>query len=272
MKNKYGNFVLLKIFNVSDEGDKARLVEAIQRYVNAINVSKYKTKWLTFLDENKAYLKNTSSKNMRYMPGNAFYSGNKNDAIGPNQVNQFPDTSGGGNSFKPSNGNFGGSQFPGFGQQMNYQNYNQFSNQGFNQQNASTGGFNPNQSSGFNPNSSQGSFNQGFNQSFKGNTYFQPQPSMTNPIPTSTKWQPSMGGMGNTQSFNEFSTGNQFSGYQPGGGYTYDNSNSQPWNGGFVQPNFPQNGTQGWKPMNYGGEKGPYGGTGGGYFEGPRKF
>lgn len=255
--------MLVKIFNVADENDKCRLVEALARYVNSVNVNKYKTKWLTFLEENKTYLKG-SQKPMRYSPGNAFYP---TDNKGTQQVtvNQFPDTTGGGTSFRGTTGSFAGSQMQGFTQQPNYPGYNQYMGQGYSQ-----GGYNPSQSQGgYNPNQNQG-FNQGYKQSFTGGSYYQPQ-QQANVIPTSsTKKQPSMGGMGTTggmPSYPEYQSGGMYSGFPQGGYGGFDNTGSNPWSsgtGGFPQNPFPQTTTTQQRKPNF--NPNPN------YFEGQKKF
>lgn len=52
MKNKYGNYVIIKSLSCADPEDKLVLMQAIQKCTNSINVSKYRTRWLQFLDEN----------------------------------------------------------------------------------------------------------------------------------------------------------------------------------------------------------------------------
>ena len=255
MKNKYGNFVLIKIFSVSDENDKARLVEAIQKYVNAVHVTKYKTKWLTFLDENKNYLKST--KTNRFAPGPGFYPGDKGQQGGSQQVNvnQFPESTGG-PPFRGNTGSFTNSQFQGFPQQNVFPGYNQYPNQGFGQTQGpgysmGTGYGTPTQNAGYNPTATQ-TFNPGFNQNYKGNAYFTPQQNIGGQgMPM--KKQQGMGGGGGM--YGGFPTS--------GGSYPYDSPSGgggswNPMSSGYQQSNFPQGGypqqsSQGKKPMNYGG-------------------
>ena len=252
MKNKYGNFVLLKIFNVADETDKVRLLEALQRYVNSVHVNKYKNRWLTFLEENKAYLKN-STKTMRYTPGNAFYPGSKGDGMQQPNIGQIPDTSGG-NSYRANTNSFSGQQFQGFVSQGNQPGFNQYVGQGYVQ------------------NQGQG-YNQGFNQSFSGNNFY-PQQNMTQTI--GPKKQQSIGG--GFSGFPEYQPNNMYPGYQQqggvGGGFPYDTTTSNTWgnqtNAGFPQANFPLGTTQPKKPLNYGGDKIPY--TSPNFFDNQKKF
>lgn len=54
MKNKYGNYVINKSIAHADPDDKQAIIQAISRCVNSINVSKYRTRWIQFLDEMNA--------------------------------------------------------------------------------------------------------------------------------------------------------------------------------------------------------------------------
>jgi Pumilio-family RNA binding repeat len=51
MKNKYGNYVINKSIAHADHEDKQAIIIAISRCVNSINVSKYRTRWIQFLEE-----------------------------------------------------------------------------------------------------------------------------------------------------------------------------------------------------------------------------
>jgi hypothetical protein len=52
MKNKYGNFVTLQLLATASLIDKQRLMQAIFKYANSFNGTKYKTRWLKFVEEN----------------------------------------------------------------------------------------------------------------------------------------------------------------------------------------------------------------------------
>jgi hypothetical protein len=52
MKNKYGNFVTLQLLATASLADKQRLMQAIFKYANSFNGTKYKTRWLKFVEEN----------------------------------------------------------------------------------------------------------------------------------------------------------------------------------------------------------------------------
>lgn len=91
MKNKYGNFVLLKVFSVADESDKCRLAEVLQRYVNSVHVNKYKNRWISFLDENKMYLRGASKNQQRTLStGTPFYPNERNLQLNSPQMMMNP--------------------------------------------------------------------------------------------------------------------------------------------------------------------------------------
>ena len=52
MKNKYGNYVILKILSTADVEDKKILAQSLVKNVNSVNVPKYKNRWIQFLEEN----------------------------------------------------------------------------------------------------------------------------------------------------------------------------------------------------------------------------
>jgi len=52
MKNKYGNYVILKILSTADTDEKKTLAQSLLKNVNAVNVPKYKNHWIQFLEEN----------------------------------------------------------------------------------------------------------------------------------------------------------------------------------------------------------------------------
>jgi hypothetical protein len=52
MKNKYGNYVILKILATAELEDKQAIVQSLIKNVNLVNVTKYKNRWLQFIEEN----------------------------------------------------------------------------------------------------------------------------------------------------------------------------------------------------------------------------
>lgn len=52
MKNKYGNYVILKLLSTADHDEKRVLAQSLLKNVNSINVLKYKNYWIQFLEEN----------------------------------------------------------------------------------------------------------------------------------------------------------------------------------------------------------------------------
>lgn len=52
MKNKYGNFVILKVLATADTEDKGAMMQSLLKNVNAVNVTKYKNRWIQFIEEN----------------------------------------------------------------------------------------------------------------------------------------------------------------------------------------------------------------------------
>ena len=51
MTNKYGNFVLLKAFNLAGDREKRNLQNALQKCFAKIHSSKYKSRWSQFFEE-----------------------------------------------------------------------------------------------------------------------------------------------------------------------------------------------------------------------------
>jgi hypothetical protein len=52
MKNKYGNYVILKILAAVETEDKQAIMHSLTKTVNLVNVSKYKNRWIQFIEEN----------------------------------------------------------------------------------------------------------------------------------------------------------------------------------------------------------------------------
>ena len=76
MKNKYGNYVLIKIIANADNEDKITLVNNIAKNLNSLNILKYRNKWLVFLEE---YTNNIKSETQ-----NQQLKLNSNNQIQPN--------------------------------------------------------------------------------------------------------------------------------------------------------------------------------------------
>lgn len=78
MTNKYGNFVLLKIYSVAEEHDKKSLLIAILRQLERIHSAKYRAKWTSFVEDCKKtakfdlsqFEKPLNSKNLRVPTSN----------------------------------------------------------------------------------------------------------------------------------------------------------------------------------------------------------
>jgi len=60
MKNKYGNYVILKILGTSDLEDKQAIMQSLARNTNLINTSKYKNRWIQFIEENPLKIPGTN--------------------------------------------------------------------------------------------------------------------------------------------------------------------------------------------------------------------
>lgn len=52
MKNKYGNFVILKVIQTAETEDKGSVMQSLLKNVNSVNVTKYKNRWIQFIEEN----------------------------------------------------------------------------------------------------------------------------------------------------------------------------------------------------------------------------
>jgi hypothetical protein len=92
MKNKYGNFVILKILQTTEPEDKTAVMQSLLKNVNAVNVIKYKNRWLQFIEENPmkipgmnqqtvkpSIFKNTSNSPHLSSEGNLSREGSDND-------------------------------------------------------------------------------------------------------------------------------------------------------------------------------------------------
>lgn len=52
MKNKYGNFVLLKALKSVDADERQIIMQSIMRNLNSVSMAKYKNSWTKFIEEN----------------------------------------------------------------------------------------------------------------------------------------------------------------------------------------------------------------------------
>jgi len=85
MKNKYGNYVILKILSTAESEEKKVLAQSLLKNVNAVNVPKYKNYWIHFLEENPLKIQGLVAQTVRpslFKPsGN--YSDNGSEANSP---------------------------------------------------------------------------------------------------------------------------------------------------------------------------------------------
>jgi len=58
MKNKYGNYVLLKLLSTLDTEGKQLLIQHISKNLNHVNVVKYRSRWAQFIDDNPMKIPN----------------------------------------------------------------------------------------------------------------------------------------------------------------------------------------------------------------------
>lgn len=58
MKNKYGNYVLLKLLSTLDTEGKQLLIQHINKNLNHVNVVKYRSRWAQFIDDNPMKIPN----------------------------------------------------------------------------------------------------------------------------------------------------------------------------------------------------------------------
>jgi hypothetical protein len=70
MKNKYGNFVTLQLLATSATLDKQRLMQEIFKFANSFNGTKYKTRWLKFIQENPMKINWDNSTSSEQEEGN----------------------------------------------------------------------------------------------------------------------------------------------------------------------------------------------------------
>mmetsp|Transcript_22393 Transcript_22393/g.19296 ORF Transcript_22393/g.19296 Transcript_22393/m.19296 type:complete len:132 (-) Transcript_22393:754-1149(-) len=60
MKNKYGNYVILKLLQVAEVEEKQQIMQALIKNVNSMNVPKYKSKWIQFIEDNPLKVPNVN--------------------------------------------------------------------------------------------------------------------------------------------------------------------------------------------------------------------
>lgn len=58
MKNKYGNYVIFKILSQADNEDKQYIMQCLIKCLNNVTVSKYRNRWITFIEENPLKIPN----------------------------------------------------------------------------------------------------------------------------------------------------------------------------------------------------------------------
>jgi len=58
MKNKYGNYVIIKSLMTAEPEDKQLIIQGITRCIHSVNVTKYKNRWLQFIEENALKVSN----------------------------------------------------------------------------------------------------------------------------------------------------------------------------------------------------------------------
>jgi len=66
MKNKYGNFVTLQLLATAVCVDRQKLMQEIYRCANAFNGTKYKTRWLKFVQDNPMKINWNSTSNSSF--------------------------------------------------------------------------------------------------------------------------------------------------------------------------------------------------------------
>lgn len=71
MTNKYGNFVLLKAYNLAADREKKVLQTALQKSFTKIHSSKYKSRWNSFFEECSKKSNEISAKILNKQPKNS---------------------------------------------------------------------------------------------------------------------------------------------------------------------------------------------------------
>jgi hypothetical protein len=61
MKNKYGNFVILKMLSIIEVEDKQALMNALYKCLQHLTIVKYRSRWITFINENPLKIPNIPS-------------------------------------------------------------------------------------------------------------------------------------------------------------------------------------------------------------------
>jgi len=62
MKNKYGNFVLLKALKSVDTEERQVIMQSLMRNLNSVSMAKYKNSWTKFIEENPLRVPSTQTK------------------------------------------------------------------------------------------------------------------------------------------------------------------------------------------------------------------
>jgi len=91
MKNKYGNYVLLKMLSTLDVDGKQLMIQNLTKNLNLVNVAKYRSRWAQFIEENplKIPSANTAQTTKPSQFKNASQSGDYsgNSAKEPTEIN-----------------------------------------------------------------------------------------------------------------------------------------------------------------------------------------
>src|SRR5690349_21516709 len=86
MKNKYGNYVIFKSLTTGDSEERQLIMQSLIRCVNSVNVTKYRTRWLQFIEENPLKVPNLSPvqtmKPSLFKSGSGQFSESTPDAYG----------------------------------------------------------------------------------------------------------------------------------------------------------------------------------------------
>jgi len=95
MKNKYGNFVLLKALKSVDTEDRQIIMQSIQRNLNSVSMAKYKNSWTKFIEENPLRVPSLSINKpslFRHNSGNSEgMDKDRNDTSSPKQLGPWND-------------------------------------------------------------------------------------------------------------------------------------------------------------------------------------
>ncbi len=84
MKNKYGNYVLLKLLSTLDNEGKHQLIQNVSKNLNQVNVAKYKGRWAQFIDDNPLKIQGVTTTGQSTRPS-LFKSASMVDTSNPNK-------------------------------------------------------------------------------------------------------------------------------------------------------------------------------------------